>query len=96
MGARDIWDVEAAGSNPVTPTTILAESRGFASTFGQFLCVYKYYDATFGKKDPVYPRVYKVDFLIILLFFLFSLTLKKFVLFWRVEIKKGYTRTIRL
>ena len=27
------------------------------------------------------------------MFFLFSLTLKKFVLFWRVEIKKGYTRT---
>ena len=46
------------------------------------------------KKDPVYPKVYKVDFLIILLFFLSSLTLKKFVLFWRVEIKKGYTRTI--
>ena len=45
------------------------------------------------KKDPAYPKVYKVVFLIILLFFLFSLTLKKFVLFWRVEIKKGYTRT---
>ena len=46
------------------------------------------------KKDPAYPKVYKVVFLIILLFFLFSLTLKKFVLFWRVEIKKGYTRTV--
>ncbi len=33
------------------------------------------------------------EVLIILLFFLFSLTLKKFILFWRVEIKKGYTRT---
>ena len=55
--ARDIWDVDAAGSNPVTPTTILTESRGFASTFGQFLCVFKYYDATFGKSIFLRPLI---------------------------------------
>ena len=30
MGARDIWDVEAAGSSPVTPTSKAA--KAFADT----------------------------------------------------------------
>ena len=55
--ARDIWDVEAGSSSLPTPTIILAESRGFASTFGQFLCVFKYYDATFGKSIFLRPLI---------------------------------------
>ena len=47
LGARDIWDVEAAGSNPVTPTRIAVltayESRkvgilcGFSSLGGLYV-----------------------------------------------------------
>ena len=55
--AFTVWDVDAAGSNPVTPTKILTESRALFSTFGQFLCVFKYYDATFEKSIFLRPLI---------------------------------------
>ena len=55
--ARDIWDVEAGSSSLPTPTTILAESRGSASTFGRFLCIFKHCDATFGKSIFLRPLI---------------------------------------
>ena len=37
LGARDIWDVEAAGSNPVTPTKF-ADSSAYESRKVRILC----------------------------------------------------------
>ena len=37
LGARDIWDVEAAGSNPVTPTKF-ADSSACESRKVRILC----------------------------------------------------------
>ena len=37
--ARDIWDVEAAGSNPVTPTKNQPKMRLFAPLLADFLLI---------------------------------------------------------
>lgn len=41
--ARDIWDVDAAGSNPVTPTKNQPEMRFFAPLSADFLLIIGFY-----------------------------------------------------
>ena len=54
-----LWDVDAAGSNPVTPTKILTEFRGFTSTFGQFFMFFRCFAATFKKIAFFYDHIIK-------------------------------------
>ena len=37
--ARDVWDVDAAGSNPVTPTKNQPKMRLFAPLLADFLLI---------------------------------------------------------